>query len=912
MSENRRILRPAAVLAVFATVFFSQLNGAAAAGLRLELLQANALASFEPGRQLGRQNGVWSLKLELKIRLWNDGDEALDLQGADLFVESSGVLIRRREDGENRFPQLGTLEAGQSLDGTAQYILLPWPTEPARLQVKFGVEGEPDDNNPVLDAEGRLVPVLTGDVQAAVPLLQWVRESSRLGIERPGPGGALALIRTERDLDVLSVWVLEGIFRELLGEGVERVLLTSGGEVRRTVSDEVGGWLSGLQQSAFRNLQPGGLGGMLPQPANNQLPLPTLDRPLRFAGVAEMGQLEGSTNPYARRRAGRTDMPLAEAISEALAPVYRYAPIADVIQGLGSEIAGVRLAALAGAVDRLTEEEAAAVLERARSGSVQQQLEVAAWLNQIPGRRAVLVLQEMATGENEELAAAAIRGLATSREETAEGAMAAVWESGATRPALRTQAAAAMVRSGDDRWAAFVAAWVQDFLRLSRDGQSGGIQPEQVRGAVAFLLDRRHEATQVLVREQLPFIRQAKFQDPLMRLLLDQGQSLDLSAVHKAADQRIRDGEITLEVLYAAMILRDSSWTERLLEDYQQPRNSGRQEDQRSLQPIIACATKAQIDGLVAAWKQLNRAAQSELLVHLAAIEHPEWKTLAADQLQAGTDISETAINLLSQDASEESLSLLRGLLLRQVASLEGTKDASARGQDQMQRLMAQIAGFVHPECRRLINQLCRDGNKYVRDLAREQRANALVRSPAVRSLQQEGQLRDSDRAKEADEMLEEVLRLDPFLAEGWLRRSSVRMHAGNFDASMEDLRHAAELSPEHVEVESMISLVMVRQGRVADGLLASDRLIASVPFDDYALYNGACSYARAAERAETSAEDKARWIARAVELIKATNATGFDDHEHLAEDTDLRILHEHAEWPGLLEAARNNSGRER
>ncbi|MFM8725153.1 MAG: hypothetical protein ACKON9_08500, partial [Planctomycetaceae bacterium] len=642
-----------------------------------------------------------------------------------------------------------------------------------------------------------------------------------------------------------------------------------------------------------------------------QPPLPALGRPLRSVSVAEMGQMEG-TNPYMRRRAIRTDQRLEEAIAEALAPVYRYAPVAEAIQGLRSELAGVRLAALAGAVDRLTEDEAAAVLERARSGSVQQQLEVAAWLNQIPGRRAVAALEEMAIGDNEELAAAALRGLSTSREDSAEGAMAAVWESGATRPALRTQAAAAMVRSGDDRWLGFVAAWVQVFLQLSQEGQSGGIQPEQVRGATAFLLDRRHEPTQVLVREQLPLIRQSKFQDPLMRLLLDQGQSLDLRAVHKAADQRIRDGEITLEVLYAAMILRDSSWTERLLADYQQPRNSGRQEDQRSLQPIIACATKAQIDELVAQWKQLNRAAQSELLVHLAAIEHAEWKPLAADQLQSGSDISETAINLLSQDASEESLSILRGLLRRQVAALEGTKDASARGQEQLQRLTAQIAGFVHPECRRLINQLCRDGNKYVRDLAREQRSNAVVRSPAVRSLQQEGQLRDAGQKMEADAMLEEVLRLDPFLAEGWLRRSSVRMHAGDFEASMGDLRHAAELSPEHVEVESMISLVMVRQGQVSDGLQAADRLIASVPFDDYALYNGACSYARAAERAETSADDKARWIARAVELIKTTNATGFDDHEHLAEDSDLKILHDHSEWAGLLEAAKSNKGRER
>ncbi|MFN9293605.1 MAG: hypothetical protein ACK6EB_36460, partial [Planctomyces sp.] len=108
----------------------------------------------------------------------------------------------------------------------------------------------------------------------------------------------------------------------------------------------------------------------------------------------------------------------------------------------------------------------------------------------------------------------------------------------------------------------------------------------------------------------------------------------------------------------------------------------------------------AQVDEIVAQWKKLTWTAQNELLVHLAAVDHREWKTLAADQLRSSPDTAETAINLLSQEASEEALAVLRDLLRRQIASLEGTKDASARGRDQLQRLTAQIAGFVHPECR--------------------------------------------------------------------------------------------------------------------------------------------------------------------------------------------------------------------
>ncbi len=911
MSGKCRKLRMALAFAVIVCGTCPWLIRSVAADLRMQVLQAKATTSLVPGQQPGRLNGTWSVDIELLIRVENDGETELSLQGSDVFMRSGDVLVRRRADGTEAAPRLDTLAGGQSVGGTVKFQLSPWPADPGSLQLVLGVEGRPDDDNPVLDAEGRVVPGLSGEALAVVPLLKWVSESSRFSVDRLGPGGALALIRTQRDLDVLSAWALAGPFRDLLREDVERVVLTSAGAERRAVTDEVGVWLSGLQQNIRPNVRPGMLPPMMPPAVNIQPPFPVLDRSFRYLAVAEMNVSE-SGNPFARRRTTRGDLKLPESIAEGLAPVYRYAPIAEAIRDLQSEVAGVRLAALAGAVDRLTEDEAAAVLERARSGSVQQQLEVASWLNQIPGRRAVLALQEMSTGDNEELAGAAIRGLATSREDAAERAMAVVWEAGATRPALRTEATAAMVRSGDDRWTAFVAAWVRDFLQLSQNGQTGGIQPEQVRGAVAFLLERRHEPTQVLIREQLPGIKPAKFQDPLLRILLDQGQPLDLRAVHRAADARIRGGDITLEVLYAAMILRDSAWTEQLLADYRQLRNSGRQEDQRSLQPVLACATAAQVDEIVAQWKKLTWTAQNELLVHLAAVDHREWKTLAAEQLRSSPDTAETAINLLSQEASEEALAVLRDLLRRQIASLEGTKDASARGRDQLQRLTAQIAGFVHPECRRLINQMCRDSNEYVRDTAKEQRTNTLVRSPAVRSLQQESQLRDADRKQEADQMLEEVLRLDPFLAEAWLRRSSVRMHAGSFDAAMEDLRRAAELSPEHVEVESMISLVLVRQGKVVEGLQAADQLIAGVPFDDYALYNGACSYARAAERADTSAEDRARWIARAVELIRATNATGFDDDEHLAKDVDLQILHDHPEWPALLEAAKNNTGRER
>ncbi|MFN9034765.1 MAG: hypothetical protein ACK5YO_00595, partial [Planctomyces sp.] len=132
------------------------------------------------------------------------------------------------------------------------------------------------------------VPGLSGEALAVVPLLKWVSESSRFSVDRLGPGGALALIRTQRDLDVLSAWALAGPFRDLFREDVERVVLTSAGAERRAVTDEVGVWLSGLQQNIRSNVRPGMLPPMMPPAVNIQPPFPVLDRSFRYLAVAEM------------------------------------------------------------------------------------------------------------------------------------------------------------------------------------------------------------------------------------------------------------------------------------------------------------------------------------------------------------------------------------------------------------------------------------------------------------------------------------------------------------------------------------------------------------------------------------------------------------------------------------------------
>jgi hypothetical protein len=104
-----------------------------------------------------------------------------------------------------------------------------------------------------------------------------------------------------------------------------------------------------------------------------------------------------------------------------------------------------------------------------------------------------------------------------------------------------------------------------------------------------------------------------------------------------------------------------------------------------------------------------------------------------------------------------------------------------------------------------------------------------------------------------------------------------------------------------------MIALVLVRQGKLEEGLAATEDLVRQAPKDLYALYNGACSYARAAERPDTTPEKRTLYTSRAIELLQLNNDAGHDDHEHMSTDPDLIALHDHPQWPGILEAARQN-----
>lgn len=298
---------------------------------------------------------------------------------------------------------------------------------------------------------------------------------------------------------------------------------------------------------------------------------------------------------------------------------------------------------------------------------------------------------------------------------------------------------------------------------------------------------------------------------------------------------------------------------------------------------------------------------QVALVQHLARLEHPRWKSLAAELLARKESHWHQIIPLLTQDASEESLKILCDHAQAYAAGLEGTRDASVDGLQMYQTLLTHLSAFVHPECRRVMNRLARDSNKYISDMAFSQRERIFLGSPGIDYLRQESKLRREGKLKEAAESLKLCLEVDPFLPEAYVRVASEEMHAERFSEAMEALKTADRLSPEDIETQSMIALVKVRLDDIIGGLAHAEKVIAMAPKDWTSLYNGACTYARATESKLPSVEEKKAYADKAIDLLRLTAELKFSDSEHMQRDSDLLSLHEHSEWPKMVELVNAN-----
>ncbi len=780
-----------------------------------------------------------------------------------------------------------------------------------------------------------------------IDLNQELRAQSDFRQTRLGPEGCLLQITTNRNLDVLAIWPVEGLLKAAAADKIGRILFSSDRDQPPVIHEEFNLWLSGLIDSGASANGPN-LGFMAP--VNPPFPRPEI----KFQQINVGGMTEAVNRQFRLYLRPVVVLRSVEAaVANALTPVYRHVSIDLAVADLKHANPGVRRAAMAGAADRLKPEQASNVIDEALRGSPELQIELAGYLNSIPGEKSIEALRDLSLSDHPQVSLAALRSLIQSLNPTTETVMKELWQAGKTNPRLQNQILSVIIQLNSEQWTPLVADYAAEKIEAAASGAdtiaSVADDPDTLLGSVddepidsfvpaernseaqanllgsslAFLRQQQHAGTLETLRRHLLQLSDPRLQDIGLSALVEARDAADETIIRECLDQRIRSEQISDSVRSAVVQLPSPQWTEMLLRDLKSEVDGNRQA--LSANALLRCASATQLDGIIDEFDLLPEIARQQMLRYLVTLDHPRWKTLAQTLIDAplpepserntshrgnSRPIATDIIQLLATDASEESIAMLTNRLAKAIEEIGSAEDLPLESQIYVHRLIESISMFAHPECRRSMNRTARCNNADLQQKTLKQQLDAMQRSSAgIMLIERLRNMPDKERKLEDNEetiaFYDECVEADPYLTEIYIRRSSVLMHLNRFEETMSDLRTASRLSPENMDVESMIALCQIRLGDTEAGLKYAEELVVTAPRDLSSLYNGACSYSRALENPDVSEDQKRRYGDRAIALIRQTIATKFDDFEHLQNDEDLVAMHSHPDWSLVVDEAR-------
>ncbi len=883
---------------------------------------------IEASLSIGRDTQAFTLRLIIAVHVENSSDAAQTIAREQFQLLINGVPAEIGSvDAHPNFPR-STVTPGESAEGWVGFGSIVYDGKEPSMVLRW--------QSPVAGA--------TDQTPIDIDLNQEFRRQSGFQQTRLGPEGCLLQITTNRSLDVLAVWPVASVLKSAAAAKIERILISSTRTQPPVIHEEFNLWLSSMLDTSANANDP------------NMRFIPRLAPPfpreqIQFQQILVGGLTAAVNRQYGLYRRPILVLPTAEAaIANALTPVYRHIPMPLVVADLRHSDPGVRRAAMAGAADRLTPAQAEVIIDEALQGSPELQMEVAGYLNLIPGSKSVKALRILSESSHPQVSRTALRSLIGSLDPAAETAMTELWQASRSRPEMQNQILSSIIQLSGERWTSLVAAYVAEKLQdaatgaktpvdvddnpaalLAPDGdepsdafgpprRSAPNQRSLMGSALAFLRQQRHAGTLDALRSHLLQLSDPALQDIALTALVEARDAADDAVIRQCLDQRIRSGQISDSVRSAVVQLPSPNWTEMLLQDLKSDIDASHQP--LSAHAMLRCATAGQLDHIIDDFDSLPPAARQQTLRHLVMLDHPRWKPLAKTLIETpfldtaekntaersiARSIASETIQLLAIDASEESIAMLTARLAKAVEEIGTTEDFPIENRMYVHRLIETIAMFAHPDCRRSLNRVARCENKGLREKAALQIRDAERRSPAIQLLVQRLMMLGKNEEKFEDNeetlaMYTECIEQDPYLPRMYVQRSSVLMHLNRFEETMSDLKIGDRLSPENMDIESMMALCQIRLGDTEAGLKYAEKLVVTAPRDLSSLYNGACSYSRALENSNVSEEQKKRYGDRAIELLRLTIATAFDDFEHLQKDEDLVAIHSHPEWSAVVE----------
>lgn len=823
----------------------------------------------------GPEKGTLALRLTLSVRLRNQTDEALKVSRNQFQLLVSGDPAAMRDF--NSRTEIGevTIAPKQSVSGVLTFSDIDYRKGEPSLVLKWLADGQ----------------------LCLLPLNDEIRRICHFQQERIGPSGCLQLCTVNRAVDLLSTWVLADILKDAEKQGIRR-LVVAAGTPGLAVRTEALLWLS----TAHSGYRPGRLS--IPMPASPiflELHLAGFERSSvrRFAPSipgADVVQHNDATS----------------AVAAALETAMQQLSESQAFDEIDHPHPGVRMAAIRSIADRIDPGRLPELLKLAETGDDQQRVSVIQSLHLVPSPDAIPLLARLAQESNTQISAAALQSLTRSQGDVATKAIQDLWEQSEKVPDFRIRLIDAVLTSGDSRWADVLVMFVETALREQRsDSGSTTTDSEKIpvdalttylKPALTALTRSHTKLMGETVRSSLMEIHDPRIQDLLAEFLMEVQTKQDAPLFRSWIAARLKEGTINDTVLHAVFLYPDPDWTDPLL-NHQQADETFVASRRKTLAAALRCVNSEQADGLASRFADYDSQSQVLILQHLAFSEHPEWKQLASRAIEQMSGAAGDAMDILHQDGSEESIQILNAALRSHLTTLTAASERKPDDplQNQTERLISKVSLFSHPECRRTLNRSLRHSSQRVRQRSQSAVDSARRRSPAELLLVELMKMKSEGKFAEALARATECVETDSTLPEAWLYRASLYLRHDRLDEAMADLRRADELSPEDPATNSTIALVMVRTGHLDAGLQMAEETLALIPDDEGTLYNTACVYARAAEKSLDHDQMRIQYLTRATDLLRRSATAGFSDVEHLQNDPDLIILHDHADWPEIV-----------
>ncbi|MEP3480016.1 MAG: tetratricopeptide repeat protein [Fuerstiella sp.] len=330
-------------------------------------------------------------------------------------------------------------------------------------------------------------------------------------------------------------------------------------------------------------------------------------------------------------------------------------------------------------------------------------------------------------------------------------------------------------------------------------------------------------------------------------------------------------------------------------------------------------ATPKQIDSILEDFDDLTRIRRTQALDALLRLNHPRWLEFAKISLEISPDAAQDTLRLLQRDRSLEAALIMVKFLdkVRKEAELRASGNVASNAQfnRQVSTFSPSLYQVNHPESKAYLNRLEKSPLIQFHNIARQTKYSGVMNSRRGQLNRQADQLKADGKNSQAEEIYRQIIDSDPFNESAMISLASLCMRSDRPKEAMELLQRAIKISPEDVQTESFIALAMIRLGDVEGGIRRTEETLKDVPdlatpLRINALYNTACAYSRASEKAAND-EQRKQFVKDAFRFLNLSidREVGFTDYTHALADPDLTALQKESDWKTVIAKMKAKAG---